>query len=239
MQVVIGRIGRAHGIRGELNVDIRTDEPERRFAPGSSVVCGKRTLTVKQARHHGGRLVVSFAEIPDRNAAEALHGIVLEAEIDPSDMPEDPDEFYDHQLVGLEVRSNDVVVGTVTGLVHLPHQDTLLVDIDGREVFVPFVSELVPVVDVAGGFVTVADVAGLLDPAAAENAASDLPESSTCASTSSRSSRPISTPCSCLSPARPSRPASWRSRRTTCASSPVTSTAAPTTPLTAEVRAWS
>jgi 16S rRNA processing protein RimM len=175
MQVVIGRIGRAHGIRGELNVDIRTDEPDRRFAPGSSVVCGTRTLTVASARHHSGRLVVAFAEVPDRTAAEALHGTIIEAVIDPDDVPDDPDEFYDHQLVGLEVRSGVTVVGTVTGLVHLPYQDTLTVDIDGREVFIPFVTELVPVVDVAGGFVTVEDVDGLLDPTLAENAAVDLP----------------------------------------------------------------
>ncbi|MCW2830342.1 MAG: ribosome maturation factor RimM [Aeromicrobium sp.] len=178
MNVVIGRIGRAHGIRGELNVDIRTDEPERRFAPGSSVVCGQRTLTVKTSRQHGGRLVVAFEEVPDRTAAERLHGIVLEAVVDPDDTPDDPDDFYDHQLVGLEVRidrdGDQPVVGTVTGLVHLPYQDTLSVDIDGREVFIPFVTELVPVVDVAGGYVTVEDVEGLLDPARAENAASDL-----------------------------------------------------------------
>jgi 16S rRNA processing protein RimM len=168
MLVVIGRIGRAHGIRGELNVDIRTDEPERRFAPGSSVVCGTRTLTVARARHHGGRLVVAFKEIPDRTAAEALHGTVLEAEVDPLDVPADPDEFYDHQLVGLEARTGDRVVGTVTGIVHSPHQDTLTIDIEGREVFVPFVTEIVPVVDVHGGFVTINEVAGLLDPAEAE-----------------------------------------------------------------------
>lgn len=181
MQVVIGRIGRAHGIRGELNVEIRTDEPERRFAPGSSVVCGGRTLTVETSRHHSGRLVVSFAEVPDRTAAEKLHGTVLEAVVDPDDTPDDPDEFYDHQLVGLEVRRIDsrggsTVVGTVTGLVHLPYQDTLTVAIDDREVFIPFVTELVPVVDVRAGFVTVQDVDGLLDPSKAENAASDLVE---------------------------------------------------------------
>ncbi|GAA3529529.1 ribosome maturation factor RimM [Aeromicrobium panaciterrae] len=170
MQVVIGRIGRAHGIRGELNVDIRTDEPERRFAPGSSVVCGDRTLTVATARHHSGRLVVAFKEIPDRTAAEALHGTILEAVIDPTEVPEDPDEFYDHQLVGLEARSGDAVVGTVTGIVHGPYQDTLTIDIDGREVFVPFVTALVPEVSVAGGFVTVADIEGLLDPDKAEKA---------------------------------------------------------------------
>jgi len=170
MQVVIGRIGRAHGIRGELNVDIRTDEPERRFAPGSSVICGDRTLTVAAARHHSGRLVVAFREIADRTAAEGLHGKVLEAAIDPDDAPEDPDEFYDHQLVGLEARSGNVVVGTVTGIVHGLHQDTLTIDVDGREVFIPFVSALVPAVDVPGGFVTVNEISGLLDPAEAEAA---------------------------------------------------------------------
>ncbi len=170
MQVVIGRIGRAHGIRGELNVDIRTDEPERRFAAGSSVICGDRTLTVATARHHSGRLVVSFKEIADRTAAEGLHGKILEAEIDPVETPDDPDEFYDHQLVGLEARSGDAVVGTVTGIVHGPHQDTLTIEIDGREVFVPFVAALIPEVSVSGGFVTINEIEGLLDPDKAERA---------------------------------------------------------------------
>jgi 16S rRNA processing protein RimM len=168
MQVVIGRIGRAHGIRGELNVDIRTDEPERRFAAGSSVICGDRTLTVATARHHSGRLVVSFKEIADRTAAEGLHGKILEAEIDPVETPDDPDEFYDHQLVGLEARSGDTVVGTVTGIVHGPYQDTLTIEIDGREVFVPFVTALIPEVSVSGGFVTINEIEGLLDPDKAE-----------------------------------------------------------------------
>jgi 16S rRNA processing protein RimM len=170
VQVVIGRIGRAHGIRGELNVDIRTDEPDRRFAPGSSVICGDRTLTVASARHHSGRLVVSFREIPDRTAAEAIHGSILEAIVDPSEAPDDPDEFYDHQLVGLEARTGDQLVGTVTGIVHGPHQDTLVLLVDGREVFIPFVSALVPEIDVVGGFVVVNDIEGLLDPDRTDNA---------------------------------------------------------------------
>lgn len=170
MQVVIGRIGRAHGIRGELNVDIRTDEPDRRFAPGSSVICGDRTLTVATARHHSGRLVVAFREIADRTAAEGLHGKILEAEVDPSDVPDDPDEFYDHQLVGLEARSGDTVVGTVSGIVHGPHQDTLTIEVDGREVFIPFVTALIPEVNVNGGYVTVNAIEGLLDPEKAEKA---------------------------------------------------------------------
>ena len=169
MLVVIGRIGRAHGIRGELNVEIRTDEPERRFAPGSAVICGGRSLTVESSRQHSGRLLVAFQGVTDRTAAEQLHGSILEAEVDEAERPDDPEEFYDHQLVGLQARGPDgAVVGTVTSVVHLPHQDTLVVDADGREVLVPFVSALVPTVDLAEGFVRLADVPGLLDPDAAE-----------------------------------------------------------------------
>ena len=169
MLVVIGRIGRAHGIRGELNVEIRTDEPERRFAPGSTIICDGRALTVASSRHHSGRLVVAFTEVPDRTAAERLHGSILEAEVDETERPDDPEQFYDHQLVGLQVRGpDDALVGTVTSVVHLPEQDTLVVDADGREVLVPFVTALVPTVDVADGYVRLADVAGLLDPDAAD-----------------------------------------------------------------------
>ena len=168
MLVVIGRITRAHGLRGELGVDIRTDEPERRFAAGSSVVCGKRTLTIAATRRHSGRLLVAFEQVPDRTAAEALHGQVVEAEIDPDELPDDDEEFYDHQLVGLEARRGQARLGTVTAVLHLPDQDTLAIDVDGREVLVPFVTALVPEIDVTGGFLTVADVPGLLDPELAD-----------------------------------------------------------------------
>jgi 16S rRNA processing protein RimM len=171
--VVVGRIGRAHGVRGELNVEIRTDEPERRFAPGSAIVCDGQALTVASSRHHSGRLVVAFREVPDRTAAEQLHGRILEAEVDAAERPDDPEEFYDHQLVGLQVRgADDTVVGAVSAVEHLPEQDTLVVDADGREVLVPFVSALVPTVDVTAGYLRLSDVPGLLDPDAVE--ASDL-----------------------------------------------------------------
>ena len=148
MQVVIGRIGRAHGIRGELNVDIRTDEPERRFAPGSSVVCGDRTLTVASRpapQRTPGR---AFEEVPDRTAAEALHGTVIEAVVDPLDSRTIPTSSTTTSWSGSRRVTDDAVIGTVTGIVHGPHQDTLTVNIDGREVFIPFVTEIVPVVDV-------------------------------------------------------------------------------------------
>lgn len=169
MLVVIGRIGRAHGIRGELAVEVRTDEPERRFAVGSSVVCGGRTLTFKSVRPHSGKLLVSFEEVGDRTAAERLHGQLLEVRIDPDERPADEDSYYDHQLVGLTVMSADRKrVGVVTSVLHLPAHDTLAVEVDGREALVPFVAALVPEVDLERGSITVADVAGLLDPDAAE-----------------------------------------------------------------------
>ncbi len=173
MKVVIGRIGRAHGIRGELGVDIRTDEPERRFAPGSSVIFDGGTLTITSARHHSGRLIVRFKGYDDRNAAETLHGKILEVEVDAADLPDDPEEFYDHQLVGLEARAGDRVIGTVTQIIHMPEQDTLAIKTDNGEILVPFVLDLVPDVNVREGFVRVADIPGLINPDEADNATPD------------------------------------------------------------------
>ncbi|UYM04407.1 ribosome maturation factor RimM [Solicola gregarius] len=175
MDVVIGRIGRAHGVRGEVSVDVRTDEPERRFVVGASLTAepSDRTLVVRTVRSHQGRLLVCFDGVGDRTAAEALRGAMLSVEVDPADVPDDPEEFYDHQLVGLAVRTvGGSDVGAVAQVVHLPAQDALEIrTTDGREVLVPFVEALVPTVDVTDGIVVVDDVRGLLDPDAAESAA--------------------------------------------------------------------
>ena len=174
MQVVIGRIGRAHGVRGETSVDVRTDEPERRFAVGSSVTVegAARTLRVRAVRRHQGRLLVRFDGVDDRTAAESLRGSLLTLEVDPGETPDDPEEFYDHQLVGLAARSaSGDEVGEVRQVVHLPAQDALEIRTpDGRDLLVPFVEELVPTVDVSAGQVVISDVRGLLDPAAADEA---------------------------------------------------------------------
>lgn len=176
-RVVVGRIGRAHGIRGDLTVDTRTDEPERRFAAGASVLCRvgtlERTLTVVSARPHAGRLIVRFAEVPDRTAAEQLHGGVLEAEVDLDETPDEDDAWYDRHLVGLTVLVAGAPRGRVREVLHLPAHDSLLIDLDAgaapaRSVQVPFVSALVPEVDVEGGTVTVVDRPGLLDPDTAD-----------------------------------------------------------------------
>jgi 16S rRNA processing protein RimM len=174
VEVVVGRIGKPHGLRGEVTVDVRTDEPERRFARGSTLRAepppgsssSLRSLTVTGARQHQSTLLVTFEELGDRNAAEAARGIVLHASIPADATPEDPDEFYDHQLVGLAVHDLDgTPLGTVAGLVHGGAQDLLRIDTpDGREALVPFVKALVPEVDLAGRRVVVADRPGLVTP---------------------------------------------------------------------------
>lgn len=173
MRVVVGRIGRAHGIKGDLAVEVRTDEPERRFAPGSTLVAGDRTVVVAAARNHSGRLLLRLEGVADRTAAEALQGTVLEVDVDPADLPDEDDAYYDHQLVGLRVHDHaGTDLGEVVDVVHLPEQDLLSIDLDdGREgVLVPFVEALVPGVDLAAGHVTLADVPGLLDQDAADTA---------------------------------------------------------------------
>lgn len=166
MRVVVGRIGRAHGVRGEVAIDVRTDEPERRFAAGSTLIAGDRTLTIAKTRWHSGRMLASFAEVPDRTAAELLRGTLLEADVDPDELPSDDSEFYDRQLIGLGARTAaGEVLGEIASVVHHDEQDTLVIRSDeGAEILVPFVSEIVPTVDLAGGFIVVADLPGLLDP---------------------------------------------------------------------------
>jgi 16S rRNA processing protein RimM len=172
IRVVVGRIGRAHGIRGDVAVDVRTDEPERRFARGAVLAAGSRKLTVASSRWHSGRLVVSFAEVADRTAAEQLRGIMLEIDVDPGELPSDDDAYYDRQLIGLEAITDDgSVIGVVASVVHHDEQDTLIVAADGRELMIPFVSAIVPTVDLGAGHLVVADVPGLLDPSAAETVA--------------------------------------------------------------------
>ena len=176
MDVVVGRIGRPHGIRGQVSVEVRTDDPERRLGPGTTVHTDPASagpLTITDGRVHSGRLLLSFAGVGDRAAAEALRGVLLLAQVDPAERPEDPEEFYDHQLVGLAVRTVDGEhVGTVAEVLHLPGQDVLAVrreppagpaEQPSAEALVPFVADIVPVVDLAGGYVEIDPPAGLLD----------------------------------------------------------------------------
>jgi 16S rRNA processing protein RimM len=162
--VVVGRVGRAHGLRGEVFVEPRTDEPDRRFAAGQVLRTATGSLTVAATRLHSGKLVVRFEEIGDRNAAEAARGTELTCLIDPAETPEDPEEFYDHQLVGLRVETpTGEAVGDLVRVQHGAAQDLLVIRTPQREVLFPFVGALVPEVDVPGGRVVIDDRPGLLD----------------------------------------------------------------------------
>ena len=174
IELVVGRIGKPHGLRGEVTVDVRTDEPELRFADGVTLraeppagsASRLTAVTVAGTRWHQGVLLARFEEVGDRNAAEAARGIVLHATLPADASPEHPDEFYDHQLIGLEAVDLDgAPLGTVNRVVHGGAQDLLQIRTpDRRDALVPFVAALVPEVDVAGGRVVVADRPGLVTP---------------------------------------------------------------------------
>ena len=173
IELVVGRIGKPHGIKGEVTVDVRTDEPDRRFAvgrtlrveppKGSASTLG--SVTVRSLRWHQGVLLLGLEHVADRNAAEAVRGLVLHATIRADEAPADPDEFYDHQLIGLAAHDLEGKhLGVVSRVIH-GAQDLLEIRTpEGHDGLVPFVKELVPEVDVAGGTVVVADRPGLVTP---------------------------------------------------------------------------
>lgn len=173
MELVVGRVAKSHGVRGELVVEVRTDEPEARFAPGARLrgrlprATEVREFTVESAREHSGRLLVFLAGVTDRTGADALRGMLFV--VDSADLPpsEDPDEFYDHELEGLEVRLADgTVVGSVRAVLHSAAGELLEVRAadDGREILIPFVTAIVPTVSLADGVIVIDPPEGLLDP---------------------------------------------------------------------------
>jgi 16S rRNA processing protein RimM len=166
LDTLVGVIGRAHGVHGEVAVDLRTDEPERRFAPGQILLDegGTRSFTVRSARNHSGRLLVSFAEVVDRAGAEAVRGMLLTAAVEPDERPAAPAEFYDRQLIGLRAATPEgAEVGRVRSVLHLPAQDILEIETADGPRLVPFVAALVPDVDLEAGRLTVVNLTGLLD----------------------------------------------------------------------------
>jgi len=171
MLLVVGRVGRAYGLRGEVLVALCTDDPDTRFAVGTILLtepAQRGPLTVVSARRHSGRYAVAFDGVTDRTAAEALAGTTLV--VDSTDLPPtaDPDEFHDAELLGLRVQNIDgTEVGELADIVHGPGGDLLVVRLlrasqEGREVLVPFVRDIVPTVDVSAGRVVIDPPDGLL-----------------------------------------------------------------------------
>ncbi|WP_034276086.1 ribosome maturation factor RimM [Actinospica robiniae] len=168
MRLVVGRIGKAHGVKGEVTVEVRTDDPDLRFAAGAELLtepAARGPLTVSRGRVQGGRLVLSFEGVHDRNGAEALRNTMLVAEVDPDELPDDPDEYYDHQLEGLAVRTvQGEELGVVEQMIHGPAQDLFSIRRpDGGELLLPFIEEFVPEVDLERGLVIADPPEGLLE----------------------------------------------------------------------------
>lgn len=165
VEVIVGVVGRAHGIRGDVSIDVRTDEAARRFTRGTVMTTesGKK-LEIATVKWHQGRLLLSFENYPDRTAVEALRGEVLVVEVAGDESPSGPEEYFDRQLVGLRVLAADgEAAGEVIQVQHFPAQDLLVVETPTGERLIPFVSDLVPVVDLEAGHLQLADVGGLLE----------------------------------------------------------------------------
>ncbi|MCU1408052.1 MAG: ribosome maturation factor RimM [Microbacteriaceae bacterium] len=182
-QLRVGRLTKAHGLKGAIKLELFTDDPGRRFVPGavftlqvptSSPWHGK-TLELVELRWYNQQPVGFFKGVADRSAAETLAKAILWIDQDAAEQSDEEDAWFDHQLVGLTVMRDGVDVGTISRLEHLPAQDLLIVKTPNGDVMVPFVKAIVPSVDVKAGIVTVTPPTGLfeeipVDPADATEA---------------------------------------------------------------------
>ncbi|GEB47196.1 MULTISPECIES: ribosome maturation factor RimM [Microbacterium] len=183
-QLRVGRLVKAHGLKGAFKLELYTDDPDGRFTPGSTFTLQVpesspwhgRELKVREFRWMNSHPVAFFEGVDDRNAAEELVKAILWIDQDSEAAPAEDDAWYDHQLVGLDVVRDGAVIGRVARVDHFPAQDLLIVRMAGedREVLVPFVGAIVPEVDIDGGRVVVTPPAGLFEELPAE--ADDEPE---------------------------------------------------------------
>ena len=170
-QLRVGRLTKAHGLKGAIKLEMFTDDPGRRFVPGAvftlQVPTGSpwhgKTLELVELRWYNQHPVGFFKDVLDRSAAETLAKAILWIEQDPAEASDEEDAWYDHQLVGLAVMRDGVKVGTIARLDHMPAQDLLIVKTANGDVMVPFVKAIVPAVDIAAGTVTVTPPTGLFE----------------------------------------------------------------------------
>ncbi len=169
MLLVVGRIGRAHGVVGEATVEIRTDLPEERFSVGTRLTTDPASagpLTIGSSRFHKGAMLVKFNEVKDRNAVEKLRNVLLIADVDIADTGDDDAEnvFHVQQLIGCHVITDvGQSVGTIIDVINLPGQDLLAVKSPNGEVLIPFVHEIVPEIDLENKRITITPPPGLLN----------------------------------------------------------------------------
>ena len=178
-QLRVGRLTKAHGLKGAIKVELYTDAPERRFVPGavfslqvptSSDWHGK-TLELIELKFYNAQPVAFFAGVLDRSTAETLIKAILWIEHDPAEKSDEEDAWFDHQLIGLAVLRDGVRVGTISQIDHFPAQDLITVDTPTGDVLVPFVKAIVASVDIEAGTMTVTPPLGLF-----EEIADDVPD---------------------------------------------------------------
>jgi 16S rRNA processing protein RimM len=167
----VGRLVKAHGLKGALKLELYTDSPDQRFragqelelqVPETSEWFGK-TVKVAELRFYNQSPVLFLEGIQDRSQAETLVKAILLIETDLEQLPEDPEAWYDHQLVGLTALVGEEVVGKVIRVDHLPAQDLLAIETSNGEVLVPFVKQIVPSVDIQKGQIVLTPPAGLFE----------------------------------------------------------------------------
>ena len=169
-QLRVGRVLKAHGLKGALKLELYTDDPDGRFVPGASFTLQvpehsrwhRKTITVREFRWMNASPIIFFEGVDDRTEAETLVRAILWVDQDDSS-PEEPDAWYDHQLIGLEAVRGDQVLGKIARVEHFPSQDLLIVASGENEVMVPFVAAIVPEVDLENGRVIMTPPAGLFE----------------------------------------------------------------------------
>ena len=178
----VGRLTKAHGLKGAIKIELFTDDPDKRFVPGavftlqvpeSSPWFGK-TIELIELKYFNVHPVAFFKDVLDRSTAEGLIKAILWVDHDPSEASTEEDAWYDHQLIGLAVERDGVRIGTVSGLDHFPAQDLLHVETESGEILVPFVKAIVPSVDLTAGVITVTPPPGLFEPAPDDAASADI-----------------------------------------------------------------
>jgi 16S rRNA processing protein RimM len=163
LQLVVGRIGRAHGVLGEATIDVQTDDPDLRFKVGSKLTLDSgQELTIKSSRWHNQILLLGFEGVNDRNQIEALRDQLISSQVDLSALA--PGEYHYQQLIGCQVYlQNNDLVGQVSEVVKLPGQDLLSVDKNGSQVLIPMVKQIIISIDVLEKKIVVNPPEGLLD----------------------------------------------------------------------------
>lgn len=167
MLLVVGRIGRAHGLRGEVTIEVRTDNPEERFAVGNVLTTEPSNLgplTIETVRNHNGTYLLSFKGKLDRNQAELLRNATLLAQVDVESSHEVEDSFHISEIVGLTVKNLEgISIGKVIDVMELPAQDTLVIELaNGKELLLPFVKKHVPEVNLDNNELVIDNYEGLL-----------------------------------------------------------------------------